>query len=300
MYFTVYLVILAPVALAALGPAVSRHLAPAAAVRVLTALLAAAAAATCWGLFALAAAGLANLPRPHGRWGGDGRALAVADPVPWGLGVLAAALLAVVAVRLLTGWRRHAARRRALGAVRSAPAAGDLLVLPDDRADAYALPGRPGRVVVTAGLLRALSAEERAVLLAHERAHLACRHDRYAALAQAAVLVNPLFGRLRDEVGYGVERWADELAAEAVGSRRLAVRSLARAALAGACRPAGPPVLAYLRHRIADRAAALQGERPVNRWHRVWPAAGALLVVGAASADLGVAFARCLGAVLSS
>ncbi|PYC65838.1 M56 family peptidase, partial [Streptomyces tateyamensis] len=39
-----------------------------------------------------------------------------------------------------------------------------LAVLDDDRADAYALPGRPGRIVVTAGMLRALPAPERAAL----------------------------------------------------------------------------------------------------------------------------------------
>ncbi|MGW7378006.1 SpoIIE family protein phosphatase [Streptomyces sp. NPDC054794] len=48
--------------------------------------------------------------------------------------------------------------------------------LADEQPDAYALLGRPGRIVVTSGMLRALPAEERAVLLAHEQAHLAHGH----------------------------------------------------------------------------------------------------------------------------
>ncbi len=105
--------------------------------------------------------------------------LAAVYPVPWGLGALATAVLGVVAVRLTSAWRRHAAGQRSLGAVRTAPAADDLVVVADDRADSYALPGRPGRIVVTSGMLRTLSAEERAVLLAHERAHVTHSHHRY-------------------------------------------------------------------------------------------------------------------------
>ncbi|MBV6696874.1 M56 family metallopeptidase [Kitasatospora aureofaciens] len=297
MYFTVYLLLLAPAALAVAGPAVSRHLAPAAAVRVLTCLVVTAGTATVWGLSALAVAGLVNVPQVRMRLRSDPKVLAAADPVPWGFGVLAAAVLGVVVVRLLSLWWRRVGDRRVLGPVRAIPAAGDLIVVADEHADAYALPGRPGRIVVTAGMLRTLSAEERAVLLAHERAHLTCRHHRYAAVAQFAVLVNPLLGRLRDEVAFGIERWADEVAVEAVSSRRIATRALARAALATACLPASPTALAYLRHRITARVAALQGERPVSRWHRVWPAVGAVFAISVALADVGVALVRCLNAL---
>ncbi|MER7757759.1 M56 family metallopeptidase [Kitasatospora sp. NPDC097643] len=294
MYFTVHLLLLAPAVLSAVGPLVARHLAPPAAVRALTCLALTAAAATVWSLSVLAFAGLVTVPAVRSRLSGDAHALAAVDPVPWGLGALAAAVLGVVTVRLSSAWRRHATGRRSLGVVRTAPAAGDLIVVADDRADAYALPGRPGRIVVTTGMLRSLCAEERAVLLAHERAHLMHHHHRYVAAAQAAVVVNPLLARLRDEIGFAVERWADEVAAEAIRSRRTALRSLARAALATACLPAPPPALAYLRHRVAARVAALQEERPVNRWHRVWPAAGAVLATFLALTDVGVALTRCL------
>ena len=58
-------------------------------------------------------------------------------------------------------------------------AGGDLTVLDDAGPDAYALPGRPGAIVVTTGMLRALDPAEREVLLAHERAHLAGRHHLF-------------------------------------------------------------------------------------------------------------------------
>ncbi|MEP6851048.1 MAG: M48 family metalloprotease [bacterium] len=54
-----------------------------------------------------------------------------------------------------------------------------LVVVQDDLPDALALPGMSGRIVVSTGMLRALSAEEKRVLLAHEAAHLTHRHYVY-------------------------------------------------------------------------------------------------------------------------
>ncbi|MDH6577307.1 M48 family metalloprotease [Kitasatospora sp. MAP5-34] len=298
MYFTVYVLLLAPAVLVAAGPTVSRYLAPAAAVRVLTCLTAVAAGATVWALTVLAVGGLAHTAQVQAYAHSSPRRLAAADPVPYGFGVIAAALLATALVRLAaTRWHR-ARELRALDAVRARPAAGDLIVLPADHADAYALPGRPGRIVVTVGMLRALPVDERAVLLAHERAHLTHHHHRYAAIAQAAAALNPLLGRLRDEIAFGVERWADEAAAEAVASRELAARSLARAALATTCLPGPPPALAYLRHRIAARVGALRATGPTSRRRRVWPAAVAALATAVALADATVALVRCLNTLL--
>ncbi|MFD7082334.1 M48 family metalloprotease [Streptomyces sp. NPDC059918] len=59
----------------------------------------------------------------------------------------------------------------------------------DDRPDAFALPGgtrRAGRIVVTAGMLRALDPREREALLGHERAHSAGHHHVFPAVAQLA------------------------------------------------------------------------------------------------------------------
>ncbi|MFC0598451.1 M56 family metallopeptidase [Streptomyces palmae] len=145
---------------------------------------------------------------------------------------LALALLAATAVaacrlllRLLREW--VAARRHA-----PAGGGGDLSVIDDGHPDAFALPGRPGRIVVTAGMLRALDPAEREALFAHERAHLAGRHHLFLALADLVAVCHPVLRGLRAPLGYALERWADEAAARAVGDRTLTARAIARAALA--------------------------------------------------------------------
>ncbi|MEW2080267.1 M56 family metallopeptidase [Streptomyces sp. NPDC005283] len=114
----------------------------------------------------------------------------------------------------------------------AACADGELVVLKDDSPDAYALPGRPGKVVVTSGMLRALSAAEREALFAHERAHLTGRHHRFLTVVELAGLCHPGLRTLREPLSYALERSADETAARAVGDRRLAARAVGRAALA--------------------------------------------------------------------
>ncbi|MFB7445816.1 M56 family metallopeptidase [Streptomyces mirabilis] len=293
MYLTVYLLLLAPVVLAAAGPRLARQLAPAAAARMLAATTAVAAVATVWGLLVLAAGGLGRIGEVVAYTRPDPAALAAADPVPRTLGVLAAALLACGLARLTrTAWRRRR-EVRALAALRKLPAAGDLIVLADEHADAYALPGRPGRIVITSGMLRVLPADERAVLLAHELAHLTYRHHHYNALGEMACALNPLLRRLRDELGFALERWADEDAAHVVASRPLAARSLARAALAGTGR--GPATaLAYLRHQVTARVRALQGTRPESRHSATVLAASLVTVTALALADAASALGRFL------
>ncbi|MEU9244469.1 M56 family metallopeptidase [Streptomyces sp. NPDC048385] len=296
MYLTVYLLLLAPALLAATGPRLARHLAPAVAARALAATAAVAAVATVWGLVVLAAGGLGRTGEVLAYTRPDPAALAAADPVPRTLGVLATTLLVCGLVRLVrTVWRRRH-EVRALEALRALPAAGDLVVLADDRPDAYALPGRPGRIVVSSGMLRALPAAEHAVLLAHERAHLAHRHHRYAALAQAACALNPLLRGLAEHLAFALERWADEDAASAVDSRPLAARSLARAALAASASRRGGPAtaLTYLRHKVTARVRALQDARPENRWGAALPAAALAAATALALADASAALGRFL------
>src|SRR5207248_706641 len=69
---------------------------------------------------------------------------------------------------------------------------GSLVVLDNDRPDAFATPGARGRIVVTRGLLRALNADERRALLAHETAHLAHRHACWLLVAELAAAANPM------------------------------------------------------------------------------------------------------------
>ncbi|MEU6284204.1 M48 family metalloprotease [Streptomyces sp. NPDC047028] len=126
---------------------------------------------------------------------------------------------------------------RAFRAARSqagrGPAAGDLCVVDSPRPDAYALPGRPHRIVVTTAMLRSLDGPEREVLFAHERAHNAGGHHYFLAAAELAAHCHPALRSVRETIRLAVERAADEAAAGAVGDRRLTARAIARAALAG-------------------------------------------------------------------
>ncbi|MGV9266843.1 M56 family metallopeptidase [Kitasatospora sp. NPDC003701] len=167
----------------------------------------------------------------------------------------------------------HALQHRARTLLRPA-GPHPLAVLDDDRADAFALPGRlarpgrpgePGRIVVTTGMLRALTAPERAALLAHERAHLAARHHLFLGLAEHAAAVHPALRPLREPLGYHLERWADEAAAEQVGDRAVTARAVGRAALAASRSPRpARPRLAPAAHSgpVPRRVAALLRPRP--------------------------------------
>ncbi|MFE2725839.1 M56 family metallopeptidase [Kitasatospora sp. NPDC059327] len=186
----------------------------------------------------------------------------------------------------------HALRHRAravLHALLHPAGQHPLAVLDDDRADAFALPGRlrrpgrpgePGRIVVTAGMLRALSAPERAALLAHERAHLAGRHHLFLALAEHAAAVHPALRALRAPLGYHLERWADEVAAEQVGDRTVTARAVGRAALAASRSPRpARPGLAPAAHSgpVPRRVAALLQPRPAASGSRRRTAAALVL-----------------------
>ncbi|MFJ9817732.1 M56 family metallopeptidase [Streptomyces sp. NPDC101151] len=115
------------------------------------------------------------------------------------------------------------------------PHVGELCVIDDARAEAYALAGtrrRSNRIVVTTGMLRALGPGDLEALLAHERAHLAGRHHVFLAVAQCAGWCHPALARVVAHVSFAVERVADEAAAGACGDRRTTAQAVGRAALA--------------------------------------------------------------------
>lgn len=156
-----------------------------------------------------------------------------------------------------------------------------LISIDDDQPDAYALPGLTGRVVVSTSMLRALPANERRVLLAHEAAHVRHHHHLFALLtdlgAAAKPLLRPLAGAVRD----AIERWADEDAATDVADRRLAAQAIARAGLARAwaITPRRPnhAALGAVDTSVSDRAKALLAPHPRPR--RALVAAITVLVV---------------------
>ncbi|MEV8326679.1 M56 family metallopeptidase [Kitasatospora sp. NPDC056731] len=209
----------------------------------------------------------------------------------------AGAALAVQAVRLTLRWRGHRVLlARAWGLTADATSDGDLLVVAGKDAEAFALPGhrgRPGRVVVSAGMLSALGPAERAVLLAHERAHLRGRHHLLSAAVDLAAAVHPALARLRADLDYHLERWADEQAAAAVADRRTAATAIARAALAGspsARRTAGP-LLSVNTGPVPQRVQALLGPAPARPTGRRARAAVALVAAVTVAALLSAALA---------
>jgi Zn-dependent protease with chaperone function len=109
-----------------------------------------------------------------------------------------------------------------------------VLLLPDDRPEAFAVPGRPGRIVVTTGMREHLSPTELDAVIAHERAHLDAGHHRLVAIADLACVAHPALWWVSRHVGFLVERAADEQAAQAVGSRRTVAHAIGRASLAAA------------------------------------------------------------------
>lgn len=180
------------------------------------------------GALATTAAGRIPLVARLGEWSSS--AIEQRTPVaPWvavaaGLVLLAAGLGAAHAVatsgrRLLRAWS----------------AAHDtdspLVVLDDERPLAYAVPGWPGRIVTTSGLLRRLDQGGRRALLAHESAHLAERHDLLVATGSIVAGTNPLLRQLPAAVSLACERRADEVAARTVGDRHAVVRAITLAVL---------------------------------------------------------------------
>lgn len=103
---------------------------------------------------------------------------------------------------------------------------------------AYCVPGRQQRIVISTATLAALDAEQLDGVLAHERAHLAGRHDvilgSARALARAVPL--PVFTRAAQELATLVEMVADD-AARSSAERRTLASALVRIATGDAASP---------------------------------------------------------------
>jgi Zn-dependent protease with chaperone function len=238
MHVAVYLPLVIPLLAALAARPLADRLPPAIATWLLagSSLLLALASSVVLGLLALSALiripyvdAIGHLSRPVIA-GGDAVSVPVAIVAG---GVLAAA--AVAACRAL--WRRGTAIAAAHQHARRLPGAGQVVVTQDEAADAYTVPGWPCRIVITEGMLRALSTPEREVLLAHERAHARGQHYLFTSVARLAAAANPLLRPVTSQVGYTVERWADEHAATETGDRGLTARAVARAALASNAAP---------------------------------------------------------------
>jgi hypothetical protein len=255
MTVAVYLPLLLALLLAVTARLIAARGTPGAGAWTLTISAVIAAACSTWSLILLALTALDDLPPLSSL--DEQPMLQLPEPVPGPIALAAGLLLAWGGWRLLRDARRRITTNRDLRAIGEP---GQDLVIADwptpmaiavpgatrpgrrsdgggrgkqgDRGRQADREGRRGRLIVTTGILRILDADERRVVLAHERAHLARRHHRLTTATAAAAALNPLLIPVRETVAYLVERWADEDAAAEVGDRDLTARAVARAALA--------------------------------------------------------------------
>lgn len=266
MHVAVYLLLVFP-ALAAVGARpIGDRLSPKLATWALTVAAAVLAIGSTAALAFLVLAGVAQLP--------ISASIGHYSIPSWEQETVASLVVTVVAASLLaaatvSAGRGIARRTRALLAVAfetvRIPTDERVIVEHDDGAEAYAMPGPRGRIVVSTGMLAALDPFEQEVLLAHERAHLRHNHHLFVAVADSAAAANPLLRPLARAVGYQVERWADERAAAVTGNRTVAAVAVGKAALASAARRRRTPLPAFALGIGGRTRHALRSAGPIPR-----------------------------------
>ncbi|MFM9372807.1 M56 family metallopeptidase [Streptomyces sp. Da 82-17] len=267
-----------------------QHLHPRTATRLLAWVAGSMAVCSTLCLALLVVVGTAQLPGnplPDGWSDPEVRAAVPHDEIAGRVAIPALLLVAAACGRTL--WRHRRVRRGAWAALAGLPDS-PVAVLPDDAPYAYALPGSErgrgrgprrgsgrgdGKIVVTTGMLSCLDSGERRALFAHERVHIAGRHHRHLLAVQLAARANPFLRPLRTAVFFAAERWADEEAARAVGSRKVVARAIGKAALVSQGAP-GPTLAGFAAPGpVPRRVAALLGPAPAQRiWPPVWTAVG--------------------------
>lgn len=169
-------------------------------------------------------------------------------------GPLALVLLIVAMARVTLYLRNERVVTRRI------PHGHPLVILDDPEPVAFAAQVDDGVIVVSQGLLDSLDEDEQRALLAHEQAHLRCRHDRYLRAAGVAGAAVPIFGGLTRAVRAAVERWADEEAVCTIGDRAVVARAVLVAAVA-----TSPPRMPAASGSLEGRVSALLSQpRPIG------------------------------------
>jgi len=210
------------------------------------------------------------------------------------LAVLAALAVAVLAVRLARGLARGLASSHAHGelarlAGRRVPGL-DAVVLDAPERLAYCVAGRSPTVVVTSGTVDTLDGSQLEAVLAHERAHLAGRHQLLIAFTHGLARILPrvaLFTVGAAEVARLLEMCADDVAARAHGPRTVlgALLALAEASPAPAVTLAATGVDVLAR---AERLAASPDATRRTRVRLLLTAVAVLVVAGPAVTATGL------------
>ncbi|MFD6278402.1 M56 family metallopeptidase [Streptomyces sp. NPDC060209] len=290
----VYLPLVLPLTALPMARLAEQHLHPRSATRLLTVVGSTLALCSTLCLALLMVVGTAQLPGNPLPDGWSDPEVRAAVPYEEKAGLIAIGVLGAVLAACGSTLLRHVRTRirasRALPQAVRRDVAGDLAVVPSPDPYAYALPGRRGhvgQVVVSTAMMECLDARERRALVAHERAHLTGRHHRHLLVTQLAARANPFLLPLRTAVAYSTERWADEEAAYAVGSRRTVATAVGKAALFSHQGP-GPAVLPAFATAgpVPRRVAALLDPEPSAG---LWPPASAHLALAAVTATVGTA-----------
>ena len=157
------------------------------------------------------------------------------------------------------------------------------LVVDHPAAAAYCLPGLRSAIVISAGTLDLLDADELAAVLAHERAHLRERHDLvllpFLALLRAfrwAGVARQAYGA----VGLLVEMHADDCALRQRPARELATALLRVGAAGGGGVPSGALGVAHREQECEVAARVVRLLRPAPGLSTT--ALGLIIVVSAA------------------
>lgn len=210
-----------------------------------------------------------------GRWRPG--AVGTHSPIPAMVSLVTMVLLLVLAWRTVHEVRAVAAELRASAQLRRAIrelSSGGVVVVDDVVPAAHAIGGvvaRRGAVVVTSSMLKLLDAEERAAVIAHERAHLRQHHTVLMAVVRLSASLNPILGGLVRDMRFALERWADEDAA-ADTERPVLASALAKVALGVLGSVRSTPFAmtpAFHQHGVTDRVAALLAE-PNRRSRPAW------------------------------
>ncbi|MEV0269738.1 M56 family metallopeptidase [Hamadaea sp. NPDC050747] len=222
--------IVAMLTVAAAGPPLAVRLPPRWAVWLLGLAATGAAASTVFVLGVLTFIWLGQFGEiaEEGHW--SPAALRAADPisaqVSIGSGLLLVSAMTWTTRAVLRHLRQLYAWRRI---ERDLPVGeGSVSVLDSDDVDAFTLPS--GRVLITQGMLAALTQAERDIVLAHERSHRVHWHAWWRVIVDLDAAINPLLRPTARAVMHMTERWADEDATR-IADRRTVALTIGRIAL---------------------------------------------------------------------
>jgi Zn-dependent protease with chaperone function len=199
----------------------------------------------------------------------------------WWIWTATVVLFLAISRAVVTIWSQGRRLSAAWSASQVSP--GGLVVMDDTQPFAYAVPGWPGRIVVSRGLLRDLDGQGRRAVLTHEQTHLSERHDLHQLVTAVSTSLNPILFRSSAALRLACERRADEVAARAVGDRRAVARAIATAA----CPQVDTLVWQASGADVPFRVEALLSQRYENRITSVASlVAVALAVAGSAASVL--------------